>query len=40
MSSQRVVVHVDDVGMCHGANVAFAELSRSGAVSAGSVMVP
>ena len=40
MGSQRVVVHVDDVGMCHGANVAFAELSRSGAVSAGSVMVP
>jgi chitin disaccharide deacetylase len=36
----ELVVHVDDVGMCHGANSAFVELSRSGAVSAGSVMVP
>ena len=35
-----IVLHVDDVGMCHGANVAFAELSRIGAVDAGSVMVP
>jgi chitin disaccharide deacetylase len=35
-----MVLHVDDVGMCHGANVAFAELSRIGAVDAGSVMVP
>lgn len=26
--------------MCHGANAAFVELSRSGAISAGSVMVP
>jgi predicted glycoside hydrolase/deacetylase ChbG (UPF0249 family) len=36
----RLVIHVDDVGMCHGANTAFVELSRTGAVSAGSVMVP
>lgn len=35
-----VVIHVDDVGMCHGANAAFAELSRIGVVDAGSVMVP
>jgi hypothetical protein len=35
-----MVVHADDVGMCHGANVAFRELSRRGTISAGSVMVP
>jgi hypothetical protein len=35
-----LVVHVDDVGMCHGANVAFLELARSGGVTCGSVMVP
>ena len=37
---RAVVLHVDDVGMCHGANVAFIELSRSGGVTCGSVMVP
>jgi chitin disaccharide deacetylase len=36
----RLVLHADDVGMCHGANVAFVELSAAGAISAGSVMVP
>jgi chitin disaccharide deacetylase len=36
----RLVLHADDVGMCHGANVAFSELSATGAISAGSVMVP
>jgi hypothetical protein len=35
-----LVVHVDDVGMCHGANVAFLELARAGNVSCGSVMTP
>lgn len=39
-SGPRVVIHVDDVAMCHGASAAFVELSRRGAVSAGSVMVP
>ena len=34
------IFHVDDVGMCHGANVAFEELSRFGAVNCASVMVP
>lgn len=34
------MVHADDVGMCHGANVAFAELSRLGTIGSGSVMVP
>lgn len=36
----RVVVHEDDVGMNHGANVAFAELFALGICTAGSVMVP
>ena len=36
----RVVIHADDLGMCHGANRAFAELSRCGAITAGSVMAP
>lgn len=35
-----MVIHADDVGMCHGTNVAFVELSAAGAISAGSVMVP
>jgi chitin disaccharide deacetylase len=39
-SCSQIVLHVDDVGMCHGANLAFAELSRLGAVDAGSLMVP
>ena len=38
--AQRIVIHADDVGMCHGANAAFVELSRRGAISSGSVMVP
>ncbi len=33
-------MHADDVGMNHGANRAFVELSRFGTVTAGSVMVP
>lgn len=36
----RVVIHADDVGMCHGANTAFIELSHRGSITAGSVMVP
>ena len=40
-ANARVLVpHIDDVGMCHGANVAFLELARSGNVTCGSVMVP
>lgn len=35
-----VVIHEDDVGMTHGANVAFVELVRRGTCSSGSVMVP
>ncbi|MCX7889488.1 MAG: ChbG/HpnK family deacetylase [Rhodobacteraceae bacterium] len=37
---RKVVVHTDDLGMTHGANAAFAELSALGTVTAGSVMVP
>jgi predicted glycoside hydrolase/deacetylase ChbG (UPF0249 family) len=37
---RTVVLHVDDVGMCKGANDAFLELSALGAVSSGAVMVP
>ena len=36
----RMVIHADDVGMCHGANRAFGELSRAGTITSGSVMVP
>jgi hypothetical protein len=35
-----VVIHEDDLGMCHGANAAFVELSALGACTSGSVMVP
>jgi predicted glycoside hydrolase/deacetylase ChbG (UPF0249 family) len=37
--SVRVVVHQDDVGMNHGANLAFRELTSLGICTAGSVMV-
>jgi predicted glycoside hydrolase/deacetylase ChbG (UPF0249 family) len=39
-SRKRVVIHEDDVGMSHGANMAFVELSKLGTCSSGSVMVP
>lgn len=35
-----VVIHEDDVGMTHGANLAFSELSSLGTCSSGSVMAP
>jgi hypothetical protein len=35
-----LVLHVDDVGMCHGANAAFVDLARAGNVTCGSIMVP
>lgn len=38
--ARTVVIHEDDVGMSHGANIAFQELSAMGACSAGSVMAP
>ncbi len=39
-SKIRVVVHQDDVGMNHGANAAFVDMTRRGICTAGSVMVP
>ena len=38
--ARALVLHIDDVGMCHGANVAFLELARSHSVTCGSIMVP
>jgi hypothetical protein len=38
--SRVAIYHADDVGMCHGANAAFAELSRLGTITCGAVMVP
>jgi predicted glycoside hydrolase/deacetylase ChbG (UPF0249 family) len=41
MSDRRILIpHLDDVGMCHGANRAMLELSRAGVLTCGSVMVP
>jgi predicted glycoside hydrolase/deacetylase ChbG (UPF0249 family) len=37
---KQVVVHEDDLGMCHGANAAFLDLSQRGVCTSGSVMVP
>ena len=39
-ATTRLVIHADDVGMNHGANRAFVELSRFGTVTACSVMAP
>ena len=38
--ARLLIVHEDDVGMCHGANRAFLELSRDGFLTCGSVMIP
>jgi len=41
MSERRILIpHLDDVGMCHGANRAMLELSKAGVLTCGSVMVP
>jgi predicted glycoside hydrolase/deacetylase ChbG (UPF0249 family) len=37
---KALVIHEDDVGMTHGCNVAFKELSARGVVTSGSVMAP
>jgi predicted glycoside hydrolase/deacetylase ChbG (UPF0249 family) len=37
---RAVILHVDDLAMCHGANRAFLELAQAGFVTSGSVMVP
>jgi len=38
--TRAVILHVDDLGMCHGANHAFLTLAARGLVTCGSVMVP
>ena len=40
MLPRSVIPHVDDLGASHGANLAFLDLVRRGAVTCGSVMVP
>jgi len=40
MTAKVVVAHADDVGMCHGANTAFAAVAGKGLIASGSVMVP
>ncbi|MCC7281753.1 MAG: ChbG/HpnK family deacetylase [Acetobacteraceae bacterium] len=37
---RTVILHADDVGLCDGANQAFLQLARAGAIDCGSVMVP
>ena len=37
---RAAIFHVDDVGMCHGANRGFLDLAGRGLVTCGSVMVP
>lgn len=37
---KTVLLHADDVGMCHGANRAYLDLFRAGRLDSGSVMVP
>jgi len=37
---RRVIIHCDDIGMCHAANLAVKELLTSSPVRSGSVMVP
>ena len=38
--SRIAIFHADDLGMCHGANVAFEELSKLGTINSAAVMVP
>jgi len=35
-----VIIHVDDVGMCHASLQAFADLWDAGTISSGAVMTP
>ncbi|MET1028227.1 MAG: polysaccharide deacetylase family protein [Dongiaceae bacterium] len=39
-TAPQLVIHEDDVGMCHGANTAFLDLAGRGICTSGSVMVP
>ena len=35
-----VIFHADDLGMCHGSNLAFLELVEAGILTCGSIMMP
>src|SRR3954465_15786085 len=37
---RALILHVDDLAMCHGANHAYLEFAAAGLVTCGSVMVP
>jgi predicted glycoside hydrolase/deacetylase ChbG (UPF0249 family) len=37
---RALILHIDDLAMCHGGNRAYLELARRGFVTCGSVMVP
>jgi len=37
---RALLIHTDDIGMCHASLSAYADLSQRGLISAGSVMVP
>jgi predicted glycoside hydrolase/deacetylase ChbG (UPF0249 family) len=39
-AQKLVIAHADDIGMCHGANTAFAAVAGKGFITSGSVMVP
>ncbi len=39
-TDRLVIFHADDVGMCHGSNQAFLQLSAAGILKTGSIMVP
>ncbi|MDW8227363.1 MAG: ChbG/HpnK family deacetylase [Anaerolineales bacterium] len=39
-TDRLVIIHVDDVGMCHASVQAFADLWEFGTISSGAVMVP
>src|SRR5204863_672435 len=38
--SRGIILHVDDIGMCHSANQAFLQLAGRNLVTTGSIMVP
>ncbi len=40
VAQKLVIAHADDIGMCHGANAAFAAVAGKGFITSGSVMVP
>lgn len=37
---RALLIHTDDIGMCHASLAAYMDLSRDGVISAGSTMVP